>query len=139
MNLVVGLKIFFFAFITNVSFAQTLHSIRFVHIGEEDKPIGTLAISVEKKIIPRDRMTDHYLGKSVKTNMKTFETIRNFTEASKHLVSRKDNESDYRIIINNKKNLYLNYKSGRSFFEDLRAKLAKTNCDKAVIAAFKYK
>lgn len=139
MNLALSVKILFFAFITNTCFGQTLHSIRFVHIGEEDKPIGTLVISVEKKVTPSDRITDRYLGKSVKTDIRTFETIINFTEAKKYLFSRKEIESDYHVIVNDKKSLYLKYKNSSTFFEELRAQLRKANCDKAVIEALKNK
>ncbi len=139
MNKLTCLNIILFTLITNVIFAQTLHSIRFVHIGEENKPIGTLVISVEKKVTPRDRVTDRYFGKSVKTDLRTFETIIDFTTTSKHLFSRKDHESDYHIIINDKKNRYLNYKNCRSFFAGMRIQLRKAKCDKFVIEAFKYK
>ena len=94
---------------------QSLHNIRFVYAGEETHPVGTLSISVEKIIVPKDRRLDSIFGKTVKTDIYSFNLIANYIKESKYLhppLKKIGSSSNavYRIILvsdSTKDDLYL--------------------------------
>jgi hypothetical protein len=133
--------LFLLLFITIRTNGQDIHTIRFIHRGEELKPIGTLLICVGKLIQPTDRTFDETFGKSVKTDMRTFESIKKFIKTNKlttHDPKELKGDSEfYEIKDSNGLQLYLGGQSIHQFFGDLRLFLKKKDLDQTVIEAFK--
>ena len=133
--------IIFLLLLTGNAYTQTIHNLRFVHVGIEDKPIGTLSISVEKLIHPNNREADLMFGKAIKTDIKTFTTLIEVLKSSKLLSAKSDkinNELNYEILGSDGLKLYLNYRNTTDFFQNLRNTLVKNKRDNAVITAFKH-
>ena len=121
------------------AYPQHIHFIKFIHIGIEDKPIGTLIISVENPLMPTDRPSiDSVFGKNIQTDLQTFTAIESFIRKNKYLFSENLNTSvrnfkmmDYRNYVT-----YLSYKKTKSFGNKLQTYLRARNLDKHVIKAF---
>lgn len=125
------------------SYSQQLHSIRFVHGGEELKPVGTKVISVEKLIYPTDRGSiDEMFGKAIQTDIETYKTIETYVTDSKFVSkdnkSLKEENEYYKINYNNDIVVFLGGSKTITFFNDLRSLLIKQKRDKAVIELFTY-
>src|SRR6202000_2437612 len=89
------LFIFFCLAVVSASKAQQVENLRFVYGGEEDKPHGTLVISVGQYVPPTDRgEIDSIFGKSIVTDNKTFESLKQFVRHSKYPTERKNGISD---------------------------------------------
>lgn len=126
--------------LTGNAYTQTIHNLRFVHVGIEDIPIGTLSISVEKLIYPNNREADLMFGKAIKTDIKTFTTLIEVLKSSKLFSAKTDkinNELNYEILCSDGLKLYLNYRNTMYFFQNLRNALITNKRDKAVISALK--
>lgn len=130
--------------------AQRVENLRFVFIGEEDKPHGTLSISIGACKIPTDRgVVDDHFGKCILTDTKTFDSVRQFIRESKYAtgegtVSLSDSLnhwllsgcSYYKIIDSDSSVVYLNGKYWIDFFDELKATLRAHSLDPRVISAF---
>lgn len=130
--------------------AQRVENLRFVFIGEEDKPHGTLSISIGACKIPNDRgVVDDHFGKCILTDTKTFDSVRQFIRESKYptaegTVSLSDSLdhwllsgcSYYKIIGSDGSVVYLNGKYWIIFFDQLKAALRTHSLDPRVISAF---
>jgi hypothetical protein len=121
-------------------YAQKLHTIRFIHGGEELKPVGTLVISVEKKIQPNDKPLDYMYGQCIKTDIKTFDSIRDIVKEKTYITSNPKSlhgSNYYKIVDSDGSEYFLDDKNFRDFFEDLRNSLKDKDRDIKVIEAFK--
>ena len=118
---------------------QQIHSIRFIHFGDELQPIGTVVISVEKKLTPNDRPLDSHFGISIKTSMKTFEIIEKLIKQSKFRINNPV-DTDYRdnleIIDSDGFKLYLFSAKYNAFFADLKAVLKDEEDRNEIFDAF---
>jgi len=131
--------------------AQQTHpveTVRFVYGGDEDKPHGTLVISVGEYVKPKDRGSlDDYFGKCVVTDKKTLELVRQFIQQSKYLTQDNGRIGDsvrqwiqsgypyYEIIGSDGSAVFLNGKYRISFFNELKMMLRAHDVDEKVIAA----
>ena len=119
---------------------RKIQTIRFVYVGEELKPHGTLLISVGKYIVPSDKGLDSFFGRGIKTDEKTFEFINTFVHNNKYTLNNRKKISDLEtvyVIICPKRVEYLREKDFESFFDDLRSGLQEKNLDRVVIEAFR--
>ena len=127
------------------SYGQRISNIRFIHRGEELKPIGTLSISTDEVIVPTDRQLDKIYGKAVKTDTNSFNLVADFVINSKLLTNKPrklhGNKEFYEIIIvsvTNTQRLYLGEHDIIAFFNTLRDLLIKDNADPHLLDALKY-
>lgn len=123
------------------SYEQKVPNIRFIHVGDELKPIGTLLISIGEYVKPTDRPFDSVFGVGVKTDERTFKFIDNYVLKSNYtkeasVVSKSDTNA-YKIVCPHNLILYVNMRNSYIFFENLRSGLKKENLDTAVINALK--
>jgi hypothetical protein len=120
------------------TYEQQVPNVRFIHIGEETKPIGTVVISVRGYIKPMDRPLDSIFGRNVKTDEKTFRFIIKFIKSNKYTFIAPNlpqgTTPEYKIIGPNGLKLYF---ISTEFFNDLRASLKQQNLDPAVIEVLK--
>jgi len=127
------------------SYEQQTFNIRFIHGGEELKPVGTLSISVAKLIKPTDRDMDNIYGKAVKTDEKSFNIVMDFVRGNKYLNTNpqklRGNREYYKIIIVSQTNsniLYLGEKNIIVFFGTMRSLLINHKADPNLIDILKY-
>jgi hypothetical protein len=138
-----------FVSVSPVLRAQRVESLRFVYAGEEDKPHGTLVISIGKYMKPTDRgVVDSNFGKCVLTDIRTFDSLRQFILHSKYPIRRfaritdsldrwlQEGYSYYTIIGSDGSVVYLNGKYWISFFDGLKVELRAHELDPRVIGAF---
>jgi hypothetical protein len=129
--------------------AQRVESLRFVYAGEEDKPHGTLVISIGQYIKPTDRgLVDADFGRCIVTDLRTFDSLRQFIRKSQYPIGGVARIADslhqwllegysyYKIIGSDGSVVYLNGKYWISFFEGLKSTLRIHSLDQRVIAAF---
>jgi len=118
---------------------QSLHIIKFIHQGDETKPVGTLLISVEKKIKPSDRPSDRIFGGGVKTNISAFTYIRALVKSGIYTsVQRKNLGYDWFKIVDSDRSIY--YMPGRNmdkFFNELKATLKTKHMDDNLLEVLK--
>jgi hypothetical protein len=131
---------FVFLLITINVFGQHLHVIRFIHGGDELKPIGTVVISVEKVVLPTDKPLDPTFGISIKTDIKTFKIIRKLIKREKYTTKPDefDNSGFLKIVDSSGFVLLLDWPKYKDFFYDLRSILKKKKNGQDIINAFKY-
>jgi uncharacterized membrane protein YcgQ (UPF0703/DUF1980 family) len=134
--------LFLILIISLESLSQDSLNIRFIHRGEELKTIGTLLICVNKVQRPSDKQLDDILGKSIKTDKKTFNSIKKFITNNKFLIKDPKelftNKEFYEIINADKLASYLGENNFRFFFDELKLFLKKKKLDKKVLSALKY-
>ena len=117
-------------------------NVRFIHGGEELKPVGTLLISSTDTVRPSDKASDKFFGKTIKTDTRSLDVLNIFIKRSKFL--SKDNSqlkgsNEYFIVkCSSGLKLFLNAKSINSFFSSLRIFLNNEHVDKRLIKAFDY-
>ncbi len=133
--------IFSFVLLCNLSaFCQTPKTIRFIHRGEELKPIGTLVIGVDTLSSATDKKFDYIFGKSVKTDLKSARVIEKFINTSTFLVKNpkvlKDSKEFYEIVNLNGSKIYLGEKNFSVFFRELRNELNLHALDHSIYKAF---
>jgi hypothetical protein len=126
-------------FIGSIASAQPKHSIKFLHMGDETHPVGTIIISVESVAPLNDRITDSIFGKSIKTNMRTFKIIEKFIKDKKYVTadSVAGKHWNYLEVWDSAGfGLDLFYPKNIDFFNDLFTEIKKKKADKAVIDVF---
>ena len=125
----------------SVAYCQQ-HVIKFIHFGEELKPVGTIVISVEQLIKPTDRPLDWMYGKSIQTDLATFMAIRNYIDTNHYALSQNTNpnhDTDGFEIVDVDRPVHYCYGSYYAkFFERLKLELTQEKSDQKVIEAFKY-
>jgi hypothetical protein len=127
---------------------QPAQNIRFVFGGDEDKPHGTIIISVDRYIKPIDRgRLDAIFGRCIVTNKQTFDSVKQFIRANRLPTPTMDGISDtvlrwgrrgygyYSILGSDGTVFYLCEQYWPSFFGDLKSKLRNDALDKRVVAA----
>jgi hypothetical protein len=133
-----------------VLLAQRVESIHFVWGGNiENKPHGTLVISIGKYIKPTDRgLTDSIFGRCIVTDEATFDSLRNFIRQYGFTTTKItdvvdtvlhcpiNGDSFYAIFGSDEHAVYLTGKYWASFFGQLKAFLRARALDQQVIAAF---
>jgi hypothetical protein len=133
-----------------VLFAQRVESLHFVYAGNDDnKPHGTLVISIGKYIKPTDRgFTDSVFGRCIVTDEATFDSLRNFIRQCGFTTTKITDVADtvlhcpigygsfYAILGSDGHAVYLSGKYWAPFFGQLRAFLRARSLDQQVIAAF---
>jgi len=139
---IVIIKFLMLSILTASAYRQKVAiNIRFIHGGEELKPVGTLLINTVDTIKPNDKESDKYFGISIKTDTRSFKVLDEFL---KHQYLTKDNtqlkgSNEYYVIkYSNGLRLFLIAKNINNFFSDLRAFLKKEHIDKELTKAFDY-
>ena len=111
-------------------------NIKFVHGGEELKPIGTLLISTKTEAIPNDKRTDLTYGLSLKTDKRTLELIKQFIDKTDYLFkdnSKLQGTNEYFAIkYSDGLKLFLRGEKINAFFTSLRKFLYAKHADNAV-------
>ena len=137
------IKFLMLFFLTASAYGQKADiNIRFIHGGEELKPVGTLLISTVDTIKPNDKESDKFFGKTIKTDIRSFKVLNEFIKQSQYLT--KDNtqlkgSNEYYIIkYSNGLRLFLIATKINNFFFDLRVFLNKEHADKELTKAFDY-
>lgn len=117
--------------------AQQTSYLRFRHIGDETKPVGTLTICIKETVAPLDSGLNSQFGKTVITDKFTYRNIKRFINVSKKVIYNKKELSfrngTFQILIQDKPYGYLNYDKSNSFFRNLIQYLKEKECDKKVI------
>ena len=125
-------------------YGQKISNVRFVHGGEENKPVGTISISVDSLIAPKDNPADDLFGKAVKTDNKSFNLVIEFINKCRYLTGNPldlyKSSQFFKIKIVSAtgiKELYFGGKHYFSFFEDLAKLLIKKSADPNLIKVLK--
>ncbi len=139
----ISIKILFLFIITSSVCGQSKDlNIRFIHGGEELKPVGTLAISTKTILKPNDRESDKFFGRGVKTDIHSFKALKTFIEQCSYLVKDstqlKGSNEWFTIKYSDGLRFYLKGNNLNIFFPSLRVFLKKQNTDTKLIKAFEY-
>lgn len=123
-------------------------NIRFVFGGEEDKPHGTIVISVNEKIKPLDRgQIDVIFGRCIVTNQQTFDSVKQFIRQSRYPIRGDKRTADtvlrwgrqgygyYSILGSDGSVYYLSEQYWSSFFGELKSRLRSDTLDQRVVSA----
>jgi len=121
--------------------AQPKHVIKFIAEGDVSEPIGTIIISVEELVPLIDRPTDSTFGQSIKTNIETFNVVRDLIKQNKYRTAHPtalEGKQFLRIEDSDGFVLTLVFSKYQAFFDDLRSAIKDKHGDQAVINLFKY-
>jgi hypothetical protein len=123
------------------SFAQT-SIIRFVHIGVQTKPIGTVCITLQPNVQPLDSTLNSQLGTVIQTDTKTFAETKSFIEKFNSLCFTKQcagfESGTFEVLVSDKFYAYINSNKSRLFFLNLIKDLQKRQYDDKVIDALQH-
>jgi hypothetical protein len=119
---------------------QDTKVIRFVYAGEQLKPHGSLAISVDAPAAPYGRLADSLFGLSIQTDSATFFFILHHIKEDKLLKSTPTpvGISEYVVMTPGDKRYYLPEDNFKQFFEGLAAALSGVHLDSRVSKALPY-
>jgi hypothetical protein len=112
---------------------RRIEQIRFIYGGEEDKPHGTLVVSVGRKVKLIGEI-DSLFGNCIVTNRRTFDTLKAFMRQSTYFIPEtagitdtlrgwlRDGYSYYQVTGSDGSILYISEKYWDRFFNELKSK-----------------
>jgi hypothetical protein len=117
--------------------AQSVHFVKFIHVGDETKPIGTIVISIGGLVKPTDKPMDDVFGRSVQTDTGTYKALVDIIKSGKYRTptDKLDTRDFFIIKSSDGFGLDLCWPEYKEFFNDLHSALK--NRDKAVNNVFK--
>ena len=132
--------IFFLVVMVTTAFklhAQSVRFVKFIHGGDETKPIGTVVISVGGLVKATEKPMDDIYGRSIQTDTGTYRALIAVIRNGKHKTSANNfDPRDFFIIkTSDGFELDLDWPVYKSFFSDLHDALKDE--DKAVYNVFK--
>lgn len=138
---IIIIKLLLLFILISPAYGQKVYiNIRFIHGGEELKPVGTLLVNMIDTIRPKDRESDKFFGRTIKTDIQSFNALDSFIEKSQYL--NKDNSqlkgsNEYYVIkYSNGLRFFLNGKDIHAFFSMLKVFLRKEHANPVLTEAF---
>ncbi len=125
--------------LSGLSYGQKLHTLRFIHRGDELRPIGTLMICVEKLVQPSDKVFDDTFGRSAQTDIITFKAIENYIKKEKlpnKFSKLKWKNEYYEIIDSSGKCWFVNEEDIKRFFDKLKLLIKRFEHGSAILKAW---
>lgn len=134
------LLIILFVSIVANCYCQQIHFIKFIYEGELTHPVGTAIISVEKIIKTSGDINDKNYGKSIKTDIATYNNIKYYIETSKLLISQKESmQVDcIKIIISDGSTRFVAKRNYHLFFVNLKSMIINKKMDRKVLELWIY-
>jgi len=114
---------------------QQIHFIKFIYEGEVIHPVGITIISVENLIKTSNDISDKMYGRSVKTDINTYNGIKHYVETSKLLISQKERMrcDCIKIIISDRSTCYIAKRNYHLFFINLKSMIIDAHLDKKIL------
>jgi hypothetical protein len=118
-------------------YCQQIHSIKFIYDGQTLHPVGIVIISVGKVIKTSRDITNKMYGTSVKTDINTYNCLKQYIETSKLNISEKESlhVDHIRIVISNGITDYVAKRNYYKFYVNLKAIILGKNLDRNVLDA----
>jgi len=115
-------------------YCQQIHSIKFIYEGQTLHPVGIVIISVEKLIKTSRDITSKMYGTSVKTDINTYNCLKQYIETSRLLISQKESmQVDcIKIVISDGHTQYVAKRNYHLFIVNLKSMVINKNLDRNI-------
>jgi hypothetical protein len=115
--------------------SQQIHFIKFICECQVNHPIGIAIISVEKLIKTSNDIRDKMYGKSIKTDVNTYNSIKHYIETSKLLIPQKESRqvNCIKIMSSDGNIFYVATRNYQLFLTNLKSMIINKHLDKKIL------